>query len=26
LRDRAIMHVDKAHGIVDNAERTAHWM
>jgi len=26
LRDRAIMHVDHAHQIVDNAERTAHWM
>jgi hypothetical protein len=25
LRDRAIMHVDRAHQIVDNAERTAHW-
>jgi hypothetical protein len=26
LRDRAILHVDHAHHIVDNAERTAHWM
>ena len=25
LRDRAIGHVDQAHQIVDNAERTAHW-
>lgn len=25
LRDRAVMHVDHAHQIVDNAERTAHW-
>jgi hypothetical protein len=25
LRDRAIGHVDTAHHIVDNAERTAHW-
>jgi hypothetical protein len=25
LRDRAIGHVDAAHSIVDNAERTAHW-
>ena len=25
LRDRALLHVDHAHGIVDNAERTAHW-
>jgi hypothetical protein len=25
LRDRASMHVDKAHFIVDKAERTAHW-
>jgi hypothetical protein len=25
LRDRAIMHVDHAHDIVDKAERTAHW-
>jgi len=25
LRDRAILHVDKAHQIVDNAERTARW-
>jgi hypothetical protein len=25
LRDRAIMHVDHAHHIVDNAYRTAHW-
>jgi len=25
LRDRAISHVDSAHTIVDNAERTAHW-
>ncbi len=25
LRDRAIGHVDAAHQIVDNAERTAHW-
>ena len=25
LRDRAIGHVDRAHNIVDNAERTAHW-
>jgi hypothetical protein len=25
LRDRAIAHVDQAHQIVDNAERTAHW-
>lgn len=25
LRDRAIMHVDEAHRIVDNAERTAQW-
>ncbi|WP_260706224.1 hypothetical protein [Edaphobacter flagellatus] len=25
LRDRAIMHVDQAHQIVDNAERTARW-
>jgi hypothetical protein len=25
LRDRAILHVDEAHRIVDNAERTAHW-
>jgi hypothetical protein len=25
LRDRAIGHVDIAHHIVDNAERTAHW-
>jgi hypothetical protein len=26
LRDRALMHVDHAHQITDNAERTAHWM
>lgn len=25
LRDRALMHVDKAHNVVDNAEKTAHW-
>jgi hypothetical protein len=25
LRDRAIVHVDRAHEIVDSAERTAHW-
>jgi hypothetical protein len=25
LRDRAIGHVDRAHDIVDKAERTAHW-
>jgi hypothetical protein len=25
LRDRALMHIDQAHGIVDNAWRTAHW-
>lgn len=25
LRNRAVMHVDRAHDIVDNAERTAHW-
>ncbi|ADW67836.1 hypothetical protein [Granulicella tundricola] len=25
LRDRAILHVDRAHGIVDNTERTAKW-
>jgi hypothetical protein len=25
LRDRALMHVDGAHNIVDRAERTAHW-
>jgi hypothetical protein len=25
LRDRAIGHVDHAHDIVDNAQRTAHW-
>jgi hypothetical protein len=25
LRNRAIVHVDEAHRIVDNAERTAHW-
>jgi hypothetical protein len=25
LRDRAITHVDQAHQVVDNAERTAHW-
>jgi len=25
LRDRAIMHIDQAHQIVDNAWRTAHW-
>lgn len=25
LRNRAIVHVDRAHDIVDNAERTAHW-
>ena len=25
LRDRAIGHVDAAHHLVDNAERTAHW-
>ncbi|MGD0367576.1 MAG: hypothetical protein ABSA94_08955 [Acidobacteriaceae bacterium] len=25
LRDRALMHIDHAHNIVDNAERTAHW-
>ena len=25
LRDRAIGHVDAAHHIVDNADRTAHW-
>jgi len=25
LRDRAVMHVDEAHRIVDAAERTAHW-
>jgi hypothetical protein len=25
LRDRAIGHVDRAHQIVDNAQRTAHW-
>lgn len=26
LRDRALMHIDQAHSIVDNADRTAHWM
>jgi len=26
LRNRALGHVDRAHQIVDNAERTAHWM
>ena len=26
LRDRALMHIDQAHHIVDNADRTAHWM
>jgi hypothetical protein len=25
LRDRALMHIDQAHQIVDNAWRTAHW-
>jgi len=25
LRDRALMHIDLAHKIVDDAERTAHW-
>jgi hypothetical protein len=25
LRNRAILHIDQAHGIVDNAWRTAHW-
>ena len=25
LRNRAIVHVDRAHDLVDNAERTAHW-
>lgn len=25
LRDRAIKHIDEAHRIVDEAERTAHW-
>jgi hypothetical protein len=25
LRDRAIMHVDRAHQVVDNAQRTASW-
>jgi hypothetical protein len=25
LRDRAILHVDEAHRIVDNAQNTAHW-
>ena len=25
LRDRAINHIDNAHTIVDNAQRTAHW-
>ena len=25
LRDRAVMHVDRAHQIVDSTERTAHW-
>ncbi|MGA7244096.1 MAG: hypothetical protein WBX19_12980 [Terracidiphilus sp.] len=25
LRDRAVGHVDRAHQIVDNAQRTAHW-
>jgi hypothetical protein len=25
LRNRAIRHVDEAHHIVDNAQRTAHW-
>jgi hypothetical protein len=25
LRDRAIMHVDRAHQIVDHAERSTHW-
>ena len=25
LRDRALQHVDRAHEIVDNAQRTAHW-
>jgi hypothetical protein len=25
MRDRAIGHIDYAHTIVDNAERTAHW-
>jgi len=25
LRDRAILHIDQAHHIVDNAWRTAHW-
>jgi hypothetical protein len=25
LRDRAIKHIDEAHRIVDDAERTAHW-
>jgi hypothetical protein len=25
LRNRAIVHIDQAHGIVDNAWRTAHW-
>ncbi|MGD0940595.1 MAG: hypothetical protein ABR905_12900 [Terracidiphilus sp.] len=25
LRDRAILHIDEAHRIVDQAERTAHW-
>jgi len=25
LRDRALMHIDMAHKVVDDAERTAHW-
>jgi hypothetical protein len=25
LRNRALVHIDRAHDIVDNAERTAHW-
>jgi hypothetical protein len=25
LRDRASMHIDKAHSIVDKAQQTAHW-
>jgi hypothetical protein len=25
LRNRALMHIDQAHSIVDNAWRTAHW-
>ena len=25
LRDRALMHIDRAHQVVDNAWRTAHW-